>query len=103
MLVKDLANSKIMLTFAVSKIQKSTIMKMYVKTNKNEKMFLVIVEGGLDWCASEDALVESFSTYEEADKLGFSSTEFDLFNQLQVGETAEDCFDYEGVHVMRVR
>ena len=91
-----------MLTFAVSKIQKPTIMEMYVKTNENEKMFLLIVEGGLDWCVSEDALVLSFNTLEEAESNGFSDVEFERFTMLEKGEVYSD-FDYEGIHVMRVR
>lgn len=76
--------------------------EMRIKTNANTKTFLAIVEGGLDWACNEDAVVQSFSTEEEADRIGLDQDEFKRINKLEVGQMMDD-FDYEGVHVMRIR
>lgn len=78
-------------------------MEMFIRTKKGEPTFLAILEGGLDWCANDDAFVASFSTMDDADKLGFSEVEYEKFCMLEVGEKMTDFADYEGVHVMRVR
>ena len=76
--------------------------ELRIKTKKGQKTFLAIVEGGLDWACTEEAVVQSFSTEEEADRMGLDQDDFKRINALQVGQTITD-FDYNGVHVMRIR
>ena len=76
--------------------------EMTIQTKQGQKTFLAIVEGGLDWACSEGAVLISFSTAEEADRIGFDKTDFERIDTLKVGQAITD-FDYEGVHVMRIR
>ena len=75
---------------------------MTIKTKQGQKTFLAITDGGLDWSCTEDASVFAFTTLKEASKLGFSETEFEQMSNLAVGQIMDN-FDYNGVHVMRIR